>query len=401
MPIIRSATRPDHSWRNCVTDGDTLAVDRPRPIRLHRLELLNFRNIAGLSLALTEPRLLVIGRNGEGKSNLLEAVELLTSLRSHRCSSDGDLIRHGESGSRLWAAGDEGDTWELRLRRGGGRQAVRNGKTLERQLDLIGALRCVGFSALDLDLVRGEPAQRRQWLDRVVLQLEPPYAALLSRYGRLLRQRGQLLRRGLAATARDDLLDAFDQQMALIGTRLHRRRHRALRRLEPLAARWQGRLGGGREPLTLAYRSGTELDPAQAEDEEAWRSALAEQLQRQRGEEQRLGSCQVGPQRDEIALLLAERPARRYGSAGQQRTLVLALKLAELELVEKVVGHPPLLLLDDVLAELDPGRQQLLLEAVGEGHQCLVSATHLEAFSGGWRSAAQLVRMESGRLAQE
>jgi DNA replication and repair protein RecF len=398
MPITRGGTHLDHSRRFRGPGGRTLAVDRPRPIRLHRLELLHFRNIAGLALELTEPRLLVIGRNGEGKSNLLEAVELLTSLRSHRCSSDRDLIRHGEPGSRLRADSEEGDTWELQLRRSGGRLAVRNGKPLERQLDLIGALRCVGFSALDLDLVRGEPSQRRQWLDRVVLQLEPPYAALLSRYGRLLRQRSQLLRRGLAVAQRDDLLDAFDQQMALIGTRLHRRRHRALQRLEPLAVRWQERLGGGGESLALQYRSGTALDTAQVDTEESWLLALAEQLRRQRGEEQRLGSCQVGPQRDEIDLLLAQRPARRYGSAGQQRTLVLALKLAELELVGQVVGQAPLLLLDDVLAELDPGRQQLLLEAVGEGHQCLVSATHLEAFSGGWRSAAQVVRMEGGRL---
>ena len=111
-----------------------------------------------------------------------------------------------------------------------------------------------------------------------------------------------------------------------------------------------------------------------------------------------MGQCTVGPHRDEVALELAEQPARRYGSAGQQRTLVLALKLAELELVQQLWGEPPLLLLDDVLAELDPERQQLLLEAVGEGHQCLVSATHLDAFSGGWRSAAQVVRIEQGSL---
>jgi DNA replication and repair protein RecF len=233
----------------------------------------------------------------------------------------------------------------------------------------------------------------------VVLQLEPVYGALLSRYGRLLRQRSQLLRRGLGAGQRDAVLDAFDQQMALVGTRLHRRRRRALARLNPLAKAWQAQLGGGGEPLDLAYRSGTQLEPvAEDQEEEAWRQALSEQLQQQRSDEARLGQCLVGPQRDEVALLLGGTPARRYGSAGQQRTLVLALKLAELELVGQVVGEPPLLLLDDVLAELDQRRQHLLLEAVGEGHQCLVSATHLDAFSGGWRSAAQVVRIEQGRL---
>ncbi len=379
------------------SDGGTLAADRPRTIRLHRLDLRHFRNIDGLQLTLEAPRLLVIGSNGQGKSNLLEGVELLTSLRSHRCSVDRDLIGHGHPFSRLGALTDEADSLQLELRRSGGRQAFRNGKRLERQLDLIGPLRCVGFSALDLDLVRGEPALRRQWLDRVVLQLEPVYGALLSRYGRLLRQRSQLLRRGLGAGQQPELLEAFDAQMALVGARLHRRRQRALRRLEPLAAAWQQRIGGAAEPLQLDYISGTVL--AEASDEEGpWRQALEEQLRQQRPQEERLGQCQVGPHRDEVALLIGGQAARRYGSAGQQRTLVLALKLGELELVGQVVGQPPLLLLDDVLAELDPGRQQLLLEAVGDGHQCLVSATHLEAFSTGWRARSQVVELRSGAL---
>jgi DNA replication and repair protein RecF len=395
MPTGSAGARPPGAAA-LRADGLTLTGHRPRPIRLRRLELLRFRNITALELELTSPRLLVVGRNGEGKSNLLEGVELLTTLRSHRCGSDRDLIAHGASGSRLRAITDEGDQLELELRRRGGRQARRNERLLERQLDLIGPLRCVGFSALDLELVRGEPAQRRQWLDRVVLQLEPLYGELLSRYGRLLRQRSQLLRRGLAPGQRDALLDAFDWQMAVIGTRLHRRRSRALGRLEPLALAWQERLGGGGEPLRLAYRSGTVLEGE--EEEELWREQLLGQLRQQRPEEERLGQCLVGPHRDEIALLLGPHPARRYGSAGQQRTLVLALKLGELELVGQVVGAPPLLVLDDVLAELDPGRQRLLLEAVGEGHQCLVSATHFEAFGGGWREGAQVVEMRAGTL---
>ena len=336
----------------------------------------------------------MIGSNGEGKSNLLEAVELLASLRSHRCSSDRDLIRHGQPAARLRGQTPDGDDLELRLRRSGGRQASRNGKVLARQLDLIGPLRCVSFSTLDLTLVRGDPSIRRHWLDRVVLQLEPVYGNLLSRYGRLLRQRSQLLRRGLAQQERQALLDAFDSQMALIGTRLHRRRRRALQRLEPLAIAWQHRLGGAQEPLHLGYRSGTRLEGEEAE--EPWRRALEEQLRQQRREEERLGHCLVGPQRDEVELLLADQPARRFGSAGQQRTLVLALKLAELDLVRQVVGSPPLLLLDDVLAELDPGRQGLLLDAVGQEHQCLVSATHLDAFGGGWQLNSQVVEMREG-----
>lgn len=355
----------------------------------------------------------MIGANGEGKSNLLEAVELLGSLRSHRTGSDIDLIQHGEThanvrgfcqepaapnsqGAASQGPASASDALELELRQRGGRTARRNGKNLSRQHDLIGPLRCVGFSALDLHLVRGEPALRRQWLDRVVLQLEPVYTELLSRYARLLRQRSRLWRGGLSGPEREALLDAFDLQMAVVGTRLHRRRRRALARLQPLAAAWQARLSGGRERLELRYQPGSVLE---GEEEEApWREALIEQLQRQREEERRLGQCQVGPHRDEVGLLLGDQAARRYGSAGQQRTLVLALKLAELELVEQLCGDPPLLLLDDVLAELDPTRQQVLLEAVGEAHQCLVSATHLEGFSDRWAAGSQRVGIVAGAI---
>ena len=337
----------------------------------------------------------MIGRNGVGKSNLLESVELLGSLRSHRSSQDQDLIHWEASEAHLRAHTIDNDELQLLLRRRGGREAKRNGKVLERQLDLIGPLRCVGFSALDLHLVRGEPALRRQWLDRVVLQLEPIYGELISRYTRLLRQRAQLWRqsRGSTSPERNSLLDAFDLQMALVSTRIHRRRRRALARLEPLAARWHTHLSQGREQLALRYKPGSALIGEEAE--EPWRLAITEQLRLQRSEEERLGSCRVGPHRDEISLDLNDNPARRFGSAGQQRTLVLALKLAELELVGELWGQPPLLLLDDVLAELDPERQLTLLEAVGDRHQCLVSATHLEAFEGQWRSRSQVVDAET------
>ncbi len=255
------------------------------------------------------------------------------------------------------------------------------------------------FSSLDLALVRGEPVLRRQWLDRVVLQLEPAYGDLLSRYGRLLRQRSSLLRRHGEASPHHHLtalLDAYDQQMANLGARLHRRRQRALVRLDPLARSWQKRLSGGQEILSLLYRPGTDLPPGPAPDQGnrtllAWQGALQQQLVHQRAVELRLGSCRVGPQRDEVALQLNGQAARRYGSAGQQRCMVLALKMAEAALVAQVSGEAPVLLLDDVLAELDPDRQLLLLEAIGQQQQCLLSTTHLDRFIGAWRRDAQCI----------
>ena len=343
---------------------------------------------------LTENRVLVIGPNGVGKSNLLEAVELIGTLRSHRSSSDRDLIRWNEDRALLRAIANDSEELQLELRKKGGRQARRNQKPLLRQLDLLGPLRCVGFSALDLELVRGEPGLRRHWLDRVIQQLEPIYADLISRFSKLLRHRSQLWRNSqdFPGKDRDALLDAFDSQMALVSTRIHRRRSRALRHLEPLAAVWQERLSNSQEHLQLSYLPGSLLDGQ--EEEESWRKSIEQQLFAQRSNEERLGRCKVGPHRDEIDLLLNGVPARRFGSAGQQRTLVLALKLAELELVGELFGEPPILLLDDVLAELDPERQLLLLDAVGDSHQCLVSATHLEAFEGDWQRNSQVVEAE-------
>jgi DNA replication and repair protein RecF len=340
----------------------------------------------------------VVGNNGEGKTNLLEAVELLGSLRSHRCSNDRDLIQRGAGSSVLRATvagpGGESDLLAIELRRQGGRQVLRNGHRLERQSDLMATIRCVVFSALDLGLIRGEPALRRQWLDRVVVQLEPVYGDLLSRYGRLLRQRAELLRQGGGGDG--GLLDVFDAHLAAVGARIHRRRQRALDRLTPLAEPWLQHLSGGRDRLTLVYAPGTEVATAAGDDR--WEETLLLQLQRQRPLDRRLGSTSAGPHRDDLRLLLADEPVRQLGSAGQQRCVVLALKLAELELVEQVSGLTPLLLLDDVLAELDPERQGRLLAAIGERHQCLVTTTHLHGCGDDWRRSAQVVAVRGGEL---
>ncbi len=342
-----------------------------------------------------QKRLLVIGANGIGKSNLLEAVSLLGTLRSHRTSSDQDLIYWNENKAVLKALVNTDETLQLELKRRGGRKAYRNGKPLSRQLDLLGPLRCVSFSSLDLELVRGQPALRRNWIDKAVLQLEPVYSDLISRFSRLLRQRNHIWKYQENATGKDQdsLLDSFDTQMALISTRIHRRRQRLLQRLQPLALAWQKKLSNGKEDLKLVYSPGSFLEDSN-KDELFWSESIEQQLLQQRGNEKQFGICKIGPHRDDVEFLLNGVSARKYGSAGQQRTIVLAVKLAELELIEELYGEPPILILDDVLAELDPHRQLMLLEAVGQKHQCLISATHLSAFEDDWNSESQLLILD-------
>ncbi len=339
--------------------------------------------------------MIIIGQNGIGKSNLLESVELLSSLRSHRSNRNQDLIYWDQDKAFLTARIEDDQKLSLELNRKGGRKAYKNEKLLTRQIDLLGPLRSVGFSALDLELIRGEPSLRRNWLDRVVQQLEPIYSDLMGRFSRLLRQRSQLWRNLSLKSNKDQniLLDSFDMQMALVSTRIHRRRRRILNRLLPIAANWQEYLSNSKEQLNIQYLPGSKLEGE--ESERLWREGIERQLLEMRSEEEMTGHCRVGPHRDDVQFLVNGVDARRFGSAGQQRTVVLALKLAELELIESVYGNSPLLLLDDVLAELDPTRQLLLLDAVGQKHQCLISATHVESFEGEWVRNSQLMQLES------
>ena len=339
--------------------------------------------------------MIVIGQNGVGKSNLLESVELLSSLRSHRSNRNQDLIYWDQDQACLSAKIDDDQKVSLELNRKGGRKAYKNEKLLTRQIDLIGPMRSVGFSALDLELIRGEPALRRNWLDRIVQQLEPIYSDLVGRFSRLLRQRSQLWRNFSVQSNENQniLLDSYDRQMALVSTRIHRRRRRILDRLLPIASNWQEHLSNSKEKLTITYLPGSKLEGE--ESERLWRESIERQLLEMRSDEQVTGNCRVGPHRDDVHFLINGVDARRFGSAGQQRTIVLALKLAELELIKTVFGRSPILLLDDVLAELDPKRQLLLLDAVGQKHQCLISATHLESFEGEWVRNSQLMQLDS------
>ena len=339
--------------------------------------------------------MIIIGQNGVGKSNLLEAVELLSSLRSHRSNRNQDLIFWDQDQACLSAKIEDDQKLSLELNRKGGRKAYKNEKLLTRQIDLIGPMRSVGFSALDLELIRGEPSLRRNWLDRIVQQLEPIYSDLIGRFSRLLRQRNQLWRNISIQSDKDQniLLDSFDMQMALVSTRIHRRRRRILNRLLPIAASWQQHLSNYKENLNIEYLPGSKLEGE--ESERIWRESIERQLLEMRPQEEMTGACRIGPHRDDVRFQVNGVDARRFGSAGQQRTIVLALKLAELELIKMIYGKFPILLLDDVLAELDPKRQLLLLDAVGQKHQCLISATHVESFEGEWVRNSQLMQLDS------
>lgn len=399
---------------------------------LQHLHLQNFRNYSSQSVAFSAPKTILLGDNAQGKSNLLEAVEMLATLKSHRTSRDRDLIQAGANIGHIKAQLQRElgiSELSLVLKTAGRRAAILNGETLKRQQDFLGNLNAVQFSSLDLDLVRGGPGGRRLWIDTLLTQLEPVYAYILQQYNQVLKQRNAFIKQQTADALDRQPIDPtqmalWDTQLVTAGTRVIRRRSRVLQRLIPLAHRWHQAISGDAENLVIRYQPNVllslngqmpdgqipdaQVPPGQAspgqvpnestDDPVMIQEAFLEKIQSRAIAEYHQRTSLVGPHRDDIAFVINETPARHYGSQGQQRTLVLSLKLAELELIEAVIGEPPLLLLDDVLAELDLKRQNQLLETIEDRFQTLITTTHLGAFDTRWLKDSQVLTVEKGAL---
>jgi DNA replication and repair protein RecF len=376
---------------------------------LKTLHLRQFRNYREQRVDFHAPKTILVGENAQGKSNLLEAVEILATLRSHRVSRDRDLVMDDYDAGQINAVleRETGLTeMTLTLRSSGRRSAVLNGETQRRQLDFLGVLNAVQFSSLDLDLVRGGPGQRRAWLDDLLTQLEPVYAYILQQYNQVLRQRNAFLRQQHKADleaghlpqaheAQATQLAIWDAQLATAGSRVIRRRARVLERLTPIAQAWHQAISNSTEELKILYHPHVRLE---ADDPTVVQQTFLDKIQQRAIAERFQGKTLVGPHRDEVEFTINDTPARQYGSQGQQRTLVLALKLAELKLIEDVVGEPPLLLLDDVLAELDLNRQNQLLDAIEDHFQTLITTTHLGSFDAQWLNTSQILSVQGGTI---
>ncbi len=368
---------------------------------LKTLNLRQFRNYQDQKVEFTAAKTILVGNNAQGKSNLLEAVELLATLRSHRITRDRDLVQEGEAIAQINATLERQtgvSDLTLTLRRNGRRSVALNGESIRRQMDFLGVLNAVQFSSLDLELVRGGPEGRRNWLDTLLIQLEPVYAHILQQYNHVLRQRNAFLKHHvetLHPTSLDSELAVWDAQLATTGTRVIRRRDRAIQRLAPIATAWHASISGSTEILQIKYVPNIPLEDNHPEKVE---QAFLAKIQQRAIAEMHQGTTLVGPHRDEIELTINQTPARQYGSQGQQRTLVLALKLAELQLIEEVVKEPPLLLLDDVLAELDLSRQNQLLDAIQDRFQTLITTTHLGSFDSQWLKSSQILFVKAGEI---
>ena len=287
------------------------------------------------------------------------------------------------------------DDLKVNLFRKGSKKIYINDSLLKKHSEIKNYIRSVCFCSNDINIVKSEPGYRRTWIDKVVSQLEPVYVELIKRFNRLLKQRSHFWRSESFQKDKSlEVIESFDIQMSLISTRIFRRRRRALSKIRPYVEYWHNHLSKSKEQIGINYLSAVEnINQEEEEEEGVISKKIVEQLQKQRAIEALTGKCNFGPHRDDIEFLINNISIRKYGSSGQQRTFILALKMAELDLLRNMINFPPLLILDDVLAELDITRQNLLLNSVGKDSQCFISATHLDKFNQSFLSSSQMIHL--------
>ncbi len=327
-----------------------------------------------------------VGANGQGKTNLLEAVAMLALSASPRARREIELVGPVAPASRIEAEVESAGrrielTIALNVDGDRARRTIEVDGARRRAFDLPGHFRVTLFWPDDLGLIKAGPDQRRRFLNQLLVQVEPGYARSLSGLRRILEQRNSLLKRVAAGDETADALEVWNSELVRVGSEVVSARASAVRELAPAAARCHAEIGGG-ERLDIDY-----LGPP-GDLAEAVHNSLAEDLRR--------GVTSVGPHRDDLRVLLDGQDARGYASQGQQRTAVVSLKLAEAELVARRTGEPPVLLLDDVLSELDLERRAALLRHVGGGGQVVITSVDVGPFPPELLAGATIWSVEAG-----
>jgi DNA replication and repair protein RecF len=349
-------------------------------VHVSKLILHDFRSYASVEIELGPGATAFIGSNGQGKTNLVEAVDYLSRLDSHRVSSDAPLVKAGADQAIVRAdvvKGDRTALLELEITPGKANRARINRGALPRTRDLVGVLRTVIFSPEDLALVKGDPSDRRKFLDSLLILRTPRLGGVKADYERVLKQRNTLLK---SARGRRNVeiatLDIWDENLARTGAELITARLLLLDALAPHLVDAYRRVAAESAPdrrdVSAVYRSSVPFG-AEERDQGVIEQLLLEEIARRRGDEVDRGISLVGPHRDEVVLTIGELPAKGYASHGESWSFPLARKLASFELLRDD-GDDPVLILDDVFAELDQSRRQQLAELVGDAEQVLVTA---------------------------
>lgn len=362
-------------------------------MRLISEKITNFRNIASAEFVPSPAVTVVCGENGQGKTNLLESVFLLSGAKSFRKVKDRELIEKKKDFSVIDArfyAEDREQTFHFTIS-DKGRKASLNRGSEQKASDFAGKFCCVVFSPDHLELVKGAPAERRRFLDTALCQLSTRYLSDLRNYTRLIQQKNTLLKDARGIAAAFDILDIYDRQLADYASGIARARRAFIGQLDIVSREVYAAVSGNREVMSLSYEATLPEIGNDAEE-------IYQRIMSVRAEDIRAGFSTVGPHRDDIVICLDTDPAKIYASQGQQRTAVLAMKLAEAELFRQKLGEEPVLLLDDVLSELDGSRQEFLLKRLGRS-QAIITCCEPNFIER--ETAAKVFRMADGVLTED
>ena len=360
-------------------------------MKIKQLKLKNYRNYDLLDLEFDSSTNIFYGDNAQGKTNILESIYLCGTTKSHRGTKDKDLIRFGEEESHIEAVVEKNDAIfhiDIHLKKNSPKGIAINKMPIRRASELFGIINIVFFSPEDLNIIKNGPSERRKFIDMELAQLDKVYLSDLSNYNRIVNQRNKLLKDSYDKRELLDTLDVWDMQLVHYGKKIIDRRNLFIYELNKIVENVHERLTGGKEKLSIFYEpSNGSMD-------------LEQSIKKNKERDIRMKSTSVGPHRDDICFKVGELDIRRFGSQGQQRTAALSLKLAEIEIVKKIIKDTPILLLDDVLSELDKHRQNYLLDSICDV-QTLITCTGVDDFVNHRFSINKMFHVDKGNVTKE
>lgn len=395
-------------------------------MKINGLILENFRNYEKLEVDFDESRNILVGENAQGKTNLVEAIYMTAFAKSFRTNNASDMIRFGAKTGRINAFVESEEiekSINITLRPDGKKMIQKDGKAIKRTADLLNTVVVIVFTPDDLRIIKDSPEKRRAFINRELSQMRPRYYEQLRRYNEALKEKNALLKgffnvkkktftradnlslNDIESAGKDgvnpydnsrryneDLLDIYDRQLADSGYELIRYRMEFVEMLSEEAAEIMRNISDGREQLEIRYKTACDFVTASE-----GRDILFSQIKHNRDRDIYNGSATLGPHRDDIEFYINGNDARKFGSQGQQRTIALSLKFAEIRIARQMLGEAPVLLLDDVLSELDPGRQRFLISEIDDVQLFITSAELADEVRSALRGGT-LFRIEEGSV---
>lgn len=352
------------------------------------LELADYRNYESLDIKFDKGTNILFGDNAQGKTNILEAIYVAATTKSHKGSKDKDIVNFDkdEAHIRTYLEKDHVETRvDMHLRKSKSKGIAVDGTKLKKAADLLGLCNVVFFSPEDLGIIKNGPAERRRFIDMELCQLDSIYLYNLNNYNKIVNQRNKLLKDMYMNPDLKETLNIWDMQLVSYGTKIMERRKIFVDQLNEIIFDIHKKLSGDREELKIVYEPNVEIEN------------FEKNMRMSRDRDIKAKMTTVGPHRDDFSILVGNVDIRKFGSQGQQRTAALSLKLSEIELVKKITKDNPVLLLDDVLSELDSRRQNYLLNSIGE-IQTIITCTGLEEFVNNRFEINRVYKVENGKV---